>query len=546
MVEYSSKDSSLLYMKQIQEEGERTDAPSWVYYKKLEETNSSFYSLVKNRLSNFNNQKLKIDTKNKLRKMVDRELAKEKNLLKRVFGNNAVETVNWEDPAEIKIFIEQIQDMLRFRGITDRAEKRLQEKTASISIAPYFTSYFNKVFENFLKTKATEYFENEDLNPTSFENYINKHLPELLKETLKETLTSYNLNRKTDSGQGYLELFEEIKDTPLADKFLDVLRKTYKIDETMSSFSKNFEKGKNGKERMKEGFREKTGKGERTRTKAFVKLSYIKGGSLQEHLAELYMNAFAKKQFKNKDFDFIMETAAVGEVKARVDIITSVDLSNTIQSYEKLLNSMQDNSREEARIATKKIIEQLKEETSGFFIYTNAKNYQLGNSFEGFSGGSTMKLQQYFNLLSEVQDVNKLSQFVTAIMNTLEGAIGEESKENLESLLSQDVAYFLFDDFETIADENTSGAQSIHLFLLSDFYVPLSLFLRLLATCFEDIEENGNKYAEFTIYTKEIAYPNGPWGIEKWQSQRNKALTETEIGLKFLSSFKETMENILF
>lgn len=546
MAELKNNNSRLLYMKQIQEEGERTDAPSWVYYKKLEETNSSFYSLVKDRLSNFNKQELKIDTKIKLKEMADQELKKEISLLKRVFGNKVVETINWEDPAEIKIFIEQIQDMLRFRGITDRAEKRLQEKTASISIAPYFTSYFNKVFENFLKTEAIKHFENEDLNPASFENYINKHLPELLKKTLEETLTSHNLNGKTDSGQGYLELFEEIKDTPLADKFLEALRKIYKIDETMSSFSKNFEKGKNGKERMKEGFREKTGKGERTRTKAFVKLSYIKGGSLQEHLAELYMNAFAKKQFKNKDFDFTMETKAVGGAKARVDIMTGVDLSNTIQSYEKLLNSMQDSSREEARVAIKKIIEQLKTETSGFFIYTNAKNYQLGKSFEGFSGGSTMKLQQYFNLLSEVQDVNKLSQFVTAIMNTLEGAIGEESKENLESLLSQDVAYFLFDDFETIADENTSGAQSIHLFLLSDFYIPLSLFLRMLSACFEEIEENGNKYAEFTIYTKEIAYPDGPWGMERWQSQRTKALKETEIGLKFLSSFKEMMEKILF
>lgn len=533
--------SNYLYLQKTLENGQNLNYPSWVYYQDLQNTYPNLYTFASRVISNYERPIRRKESAEKLFAMANKELNKELSLLNNIFGKNI--SVDWRNLGEVKIFIQQFQELLRYKSIAERAEKRLKEGENSISIAPFFPTYFNIAFENFLQTNATKYFQNVVLNPQNFQSYIQKQLPIILDDALKRMLESKDFNKAVEKNQGYLEFFKDLQNSPLKDGFLKEMARIYNIDKVIEDASKVMKGNRGGRKLLQEGLREKTKKG--TRRKAFVKVSFQKGGSVQEHLAALTMNTFAKMRLSNQDFNINLKSQAIGEKEYRPDIITTINLDGTIEEIENIINSTQGTSRESSRIAAREIIEMLKKLDSGFIIYSNVKNYQLGNNFDGFSAGSNMFLRQYFNLLSEIQDSKKLSQFVTAIMNTLSGAIGEDQKTSLEDLIAQDIAYFLYDDFETIGEAEMKGAKSLHIFLLSDFYVPLSFFLRLLGEAFINLQTNISSYVDTTIYSGTIKYNEGPYGIEKWEDQRETALDEINIGIKFLRNFRSIMIEML-
>ena len=533
--------SNYLYLQKTLENGQNSNYPSWVYYQDLQNTYPNLYTFASRVISNYDRLARRKESAEKLFAMADKELNKELSLLNNIFGKNI--SVDWKNLGEVKIFIQQFQELLRYKNIAERAEKRLIEGESSISIAPFFSTYFNIAFENFLQTKATNHFQNVVLNPQSFQSYVQQNLPIILDDALERMLKSKDFNNAAEKNQGYLEFFKDLQNSPLKDGFLKEMARIYNIEKVIEEASKVMKGNRGGRKLLQEGLREKTKRG--TRRKAFVKVSFQKGGSVQEHLAALIMNTFAKMRLSNQDFNITLESRAVGEKEYRPDIITTINLDGVIEEIENIINSTQGTSRESSRIAARGIIEMLKKLDSGFIIYSNVKNYQLGNNFSGFSAGSNMILRQYFNLLSEIQDSKKLSQFVTAIMNTLSGAVGENQKASLEDLIAQDIAYFLYDDFETIAEEQSNGAKSLHIFLLSDFYVPLSFFLRLLGEAFANLQADISSYVDTTIYSGTIKYNEGPYGIEKWEDQRETALDEINIGIKFLRNFRSIMTEML-
>lgn len=533
--------SNYLYLQKTLENGQNSNYPSWVYYQDLQNTYPNLYTYATRAISNYDRSIRRKESAAKLFAMADRELQKELTLLNEVFGKNMV--VNWKNLNEVKLFIKDFQELLRYKSIAERAENRLKEGQQHISIAPFFASYFNAAFENFLQTTATIHFQNAVLNPEKFKNYIEQNLSIILDDALERMLTSKDFNRADEQNQGYYQFFKDLQNSPLKDTFFKEITKIYNIDKVIEDVSKVMKGNRGGRKKLQEGLREKTVKG--SRRKAFVKVNFQKGGSIQEHLSALIMNTFAQMNFSNKDFQITLKSKAVGEKGFRPDIITTINLDGVINEVNTILKSSQDSSRNSARLAAKEIIEMLKKVNSGFIIYSNVKNYQLGTNFGGFSAGSNMVLRQYFDLLSEIQDSKKLSQFVTAIMNTLSGAVGEDQKTSLEDLVAQDIAYFLYDDFETIAEEQSSGVKSLHIFLLSDFYVPLSFFLRLLGEAFADVQADISSYVNTTIYSGAIKYNEGPYGIEKWEDQRETALDEINIGIKFLRNFRSIMTEML-
>ena len=540
MAEFGTN-SNYLYLQKALKNGQNSNYPSWVYYQDLQNTYPNLYTFASRVVSNYSRSARRKESADKLFAMADNELNKELSLLNEIFGKNI--SVDWKNLEDVKTFIQQFQELLRYKGIAERAEKRLKEGESSISIAPFFPTYFNTAFENFLQTTATTHFQNAVLNPQSFQSYVQQQLPIILDDALKRMLESKDFNRAIEKNQGYLEFFKDLQNSPLKDGFLKEMVRIYNIEKVIEDASKVMKGNRGGRKLLEEGLREKTKKG--TRRKAFVKVSFQKGGSVQEHFAALVMNTFSKMKISNQDFDITLESRAVGEKEYRPDIITTINLDGTIEEIENIINSTQGTSRESSRIAAKEIIEMLKKLNSGFIIYSNVKNYQLGSNFGGFSAGSNMVLRQYFNLLSEIQDSKKLSQFVTAIMNTLSGAVGEGQKASLEDLIAQDIAYFLYDDFETIGEVEAKGAKSLHIFLLSDFYVPLSFFLRMLGEAFTDIQADITSYVDTTIYSGTIKYNEGPYGIEKWEDQRETALDEITIGIKFLRNFRSIMTEML-
>ena len=533
MAEFSGKDSSLLYMKQIQQQGTRTDAPSWVYYKKLEETNPSFYEIVNNRIKTsfgeqgYNNQRLQ--AAEKLSNMASVERAKELQFLQKTFGANI--NVDLSDLNSVKNFVKAFQELMRFKGVADRAKQRLLAGEKHISIAPFLNDYFINAIKEDVETSLSQYVNALNSQTTSFETFFQSRLTIIMNQAADKLAKSNNIRGKDDSGKGYMELFTELQSHPnMLNQFFQQINKDNNFANLIKQVSDSLSTDNTGKNLMQILENKKPGKISR----------FTSGGTVQEILETYAINLLMGKKIPNVSF----KATQVGGKGARPDVLMEVDLGIQTGLIENEFNKMVDASREEARKAAKNIMDILSKTDEGFLVYTNMKNYGL-DSKTHFKGTENMKLQQYYNLMSEIQNTNKLSQFVTAIMNTLDGAIAEDLDEQISSLIAQDLAYFLFDDYEAIGTSLPKGGQTIHLFMLSDFYVPLSMLLQLLSDSFKDLSDNPKKYGDITIYSGSIKYPNGPWGMEQWIDQRKTALDEIELGIRFFRNFTSWIEEQL-
>ncbi len=134
--------------------------------------------------------------------------------------------------------------------------------------------------------------------------------------------------------------------------------------------------------------------------------------------------------------------------------------------------------------AIEKLYEDLKDVRNGFIVYSSAKNYTYNDKFGGFSAGQEQNIGNFLEMMEDVSHSTKKNYktLMGIILQLGEGAIGEKvlNKDNIENLLAQNIALFLFDDFQTLGGESP-GPTAIHLMDLNGIYVPLSFILVLLS-----------------------------------------------------------------
>ena len=146
------------------------------------------------------------------------------------------------------------------------------------------------------------------------------------------------------------------------------------------------------------------------------------------------------------------------------------------------------------------------------------------------------------------------------ILQLGEGAIGEKvlNKDNIENLLAQNIALFLFDDFQTLGGESP-GPTAIHLMDLNGIYVPLSFILFLLADAIRFAREDVSRIrdvASVRINVSPILFPtaadqrkwekeNEATPIEAWNEQRYQAQKSTTIRAHFLKNFQQIITSFL-
>lgn len=524
--------SSLFFLKRIQN-GQKTNSPSWVYYNSLKETHPSFYNTIYNRInSSFGTEgyaSKRLQTAEKLSNMAAAERRKELQFLQKTFGANI--DIDLSNPNSVKNFVKAFQDLMKFKGVADRAKQRLFAGEKHISIAPFLNDYFINSIKQDIETNLDNYIIELNKGQANFNSYFQSQLTIILNQAAKKLANSNNIRGQDESGKGYLELFTELQANPnMLNQFFQQINKDNNFSSLIKQVQDSLSIDNTGKNLIQILENKKPGKVSR----------FTLGGTVQEILETYAINLLMNKKLPNINFS----ATQVGGKGARPDMFMEVNLNLQSGLIENEFNKMLDASREEARAAAKRIMDIVDKVEEGFLVYTNMKNYGL-DSQTHFKGTENMKLQQYYNLMSEIQNSNKLSQFVTAIMNTLNGAVADGMEEQLSSLIAQDLAYFLFDDYEIIGNSMANGAQTIHLFVLSDFYVPLSMLLQLLADSFRDLQDNPKKYGDITIYSGDIKYPNGPWDMEQWRDQRTTALQEIELGIRFFRGFKSWIEEQL-
>lgn len=281
----------------------------------------------------------------------------------------------------------------------------------------------------------------------------------------------------------------------------------------------------------------------------------IKGGVQQGLMAEALSQVISEASIKLNTGNSKFTTEQVGSIGAKPDVVVGFQLN--VDTITGIMTNDRFNGadREMNRRRFIEVNEHLKRLNKGMIIYSNVKDYALGQNFKrrgGFSTGGDMKLDTYANIMKKT----KASEFVGAIANAMDEAVfgDEKHRQAILEMITQDMANFLFDDVFTVGKEMTDGATAIHLMNLDGVYIPVSYLLLLLAEAFE--QEDKKNYRDIfypTIRYTKILYPHGgeghegdnKWTYDDWLKQRNDALNKITIGATFARSFVDIVKELM-
>ena len=281
----------------------------------------------------------------------------------------------------------------------------------------------------------------------------------------------------------------------------------------------------------------------------------IKGGVQQGLMAEALSQVISEASIKLNTGNSKFTTEQVGSIGAKPDVVVGFQLN--VDTITGIMTNDRFNGadREMNRKRFIEVNEHLKRLNKGMIIYSNVKDYALGQNFKrrgGFSTGGDMKLDTYANIMKKT----KASEFVGAIANAIDEAVfgDEKHRQAILEMITQDMANFLFDDVFTVGKEMTDGAIAIHLMNLDGVYIPVSYLLLLLAEAFE--QEDKKNYRDIfypTIRYTKILYPHGgeghegdnKWTYDDWLKQRNDALNKITIGATFARSFVDIVKELM-
>ena len=281
----------------------------------------------------------------------------------------------------------------------------------------------------------------------------------------------------------------------------------------------------------------------------------IKGGVQQGLMAEALSQVISEASIKLNTGNSKFTTEQVGSIGAKPDVVVGFQLNVDTITGIMTNNRFNGADREMNRKRFIEVNEHLKRLNKGMIIYSNVKDYALGQNFKrrgGFSTGGDMKLDTYANIMKKT----KASEFIGAIANAMDEAVfgDEKHRQAILEMITQDMANFLFDDVFTVGKEMTDGATAIHLMNLDGVYIPVSYLLLLLAEAFE--QEDKKNYRDIfypTIRYTKILYPHGgeghegdnKWTYDDWLKQRNDALNKITIGATFARSFVDIVKELM-
>ena len=278
--------------------------------------------------------------------------------------------------------------------------------------------------------------------------------------------------------------------------------------------------------------------------------SGVQRGLMGEALSQVISEAAVKLNTENTKFT----SEQVGSIGAKPDVILGFQIKVDTISGIMTNNRFKGSDRETNRSRFIEINEHLKRLNKGIVVYSNVKDWALGQDFKrrgGFSTGGDMTLDTYANIMKKT----KTGEFIGAVANAMDKAVfgDDKHRQAILEMITQDMANFLFDDVFTVGKEMTGGATAIHLMNLDGVYIPVSYLLLLLAEAFE--KEDKNNYRDIfypTIRYTEILYPDGGeghkgdniWSFEDWKRQRDDALNKITIGAHFARSFVDIVKEL--
>ena len=185
-----------------------------------------------------------------------------------------------------------------------------------------------------------------------------------------------------------------------------------------------------------------------------------------------------------------------------------------------------------------------------FVVYDSVKNYALGNSFQNFGFHGTS--YNYSSLITQLEQLNftKARDIINKFNNTMNGAILEGKRKDVEEDISQalasNIAEFLYDDYKVIGNKDN---RAIHMFTLSGIKVPLSFFLIASGEAIQAAEDEKRAASQWFDFhfsgSKKILYDESSKEEMAWGKQREDAIKNFKMSVSFLKNFETIVKTYL-
>ena len=278
-----------------------------------------------------------------------------------------------------------------------------------------------------------------------------------------------------------------------------------------------------------------------------AELTYSRGGLTLEAVVDLIMEKITPRDGKSGHIN-------VGAFKAKADNILTIGID-----YSKIQEKLEEyeyGTREKNIDAFNALGDYLNNFHEGFIIYNSDKNYSLTKGFKnrgGFSAGESLSLQQYMDIMNTAG--KNVETFIGAIEQLASGAVGQDMHAtDYADIISKNIAYLLFDDFNTIGVGLENGVNAIHLVNLNGLFVPISAILYALVDALNN-EESIKKIVYTNIKLPEIEFKTSLdqrlWeeknpGSSAWAYQRSEMLRRGKIETHFLANLQSLLEDRTF
>ncbi len=513
---------------------------------------AQYYSDAKSKLANvsFNRS---MSNGQLIMSMAKAEAAKEQQMLNKIFNANI--NVKLESAEDVKMLIEAINQVFKFKSIFERNRAMLQDpnfKKETKAVFSYFDGYFSSTLTDF-QPKIYSFISRRMLSNTAeeaaaaAEAALRYYMPQIKIKAVEKMFTTAKVELGTmdpQHQQAYKEIFEAIQSDFLNKRqnvFLDRLTEIYHLDDSMinrfkDSFSSKFAEtgNKNGSMRSALASIRSYARGGDDRAK------FSKGGFTMEALVDQAISMVVSGIDGTTTADGGKITAhyskGIAQKNARADHVLTFGVDKSF--LDKAANELEGSpDREKAVDFFTNLSKMVENVNDGFIVYFNDKNYMVGNN-RGHSAGESINLDQLRGLLGGVLD--NIDQLIYNLLQMGEGAIGAgQYTESTSQTLASAIAYVLFDDYSTIGNLPSGGGNSIHIFTLEGMMIPLSGFLYGFGKAMLDAANNLDKWVHVSISAPAIKFPqHGPARFENdnWAVQADAARAETMIHYTFLQN----------
>lgn len=471
------------------------------------------------------------------------EQKKELNFLEQAFGiqNNKIHI------SEYTRYIKQINDIIRnideYKRVSNLLKSDKAKKTTSkenlqsilFAIDKSFYSYFYQDLTNFFNRNNDIIYLN---NITAFTIKIEEIASRAIEKSIKN-LNIDKLEVKNDNVKIWLDVLRLLqKSEKHFQKLNSTLFQRYDLDSILSNLYKW------NKDRKKNNIKGVAGLSKQIKINSEIKAKEF--NNIDKIIKQV-------GNFLSGNYSLTESgTKKIGKTETNIQNIQlfsvagRIGLDGILEQYSNEILS--ENSLEDIALKIENFTNKISSFRDIFVIY-EAVDLDIDKGLTG--SYSLSMLPSFLDRIGTKIDGNKL---VSVLYNTIPGAIGAdrigEIKENISLAMSEAIAGYLFQDWESIGN---STSNNIHIFNLDGIKIPLSYLLIAIGQTILDISSNPTSYFDVDfnlpngiLYPETINPFNHSIGMEGyWDEQRQVAIGDSTFSIRFLEGFKGKIRNLL-